>query len=105
MSELALEFRTRIGQKDMDEKHLVSCVFSSPESSDESTALYLRHETLPRAEINRLERILAGSRKPGQVILLKIVPLNHVWSVAARDGMTLAALAMYHGMRSNGWEL
>jgi hypothetical protein len=53
-------------------------------------------------QINELKGKLTGLRDHGEKITLKIVPLNQVWKVAARDGKTLAALALYQGLKGEG---
>lgn len=43
-----------------------------------------------------------GLRDEGENITLKLVPLSRAWREGARDGKTLAALALYQGLKGEG---
>jgi ADP-sugar diphosphatase len=45
---------------------------------------------------------LTGLRKDGEKITLKLVPLKDLWKEGARDGKTLAAWALYEGLKKEG---
>lgn len=85
-----------------DEPHLQQAIYPSPGGSDEFIPVFLVRKSLPRQEIQNLKGRLTGLRDHGEKITLKIVPLRNVWKVAARDGKTLAALTLYHGLKSEG---
>ncbi|EXJ80509.1 hypothetical protein A1O1_08654 [Capronia coronata CBS 617.96] len=87
---------------DADEPHLQAAVYPSPGGSDEFIPIFLVRKRLPRAEIDQLKGKLTGLRDDGEKITLKIVRLDEVWKVAGRDGKTLAALALYAGLKGEG---
>jgi 8-oxo-dGTP pyrophosphatase MutT (NUDIX family) len=87
---------------DVDEPHLQHAIYPSPGGSDEFIPVFLVRKSLPRQEIQDLKGRLTGLRDHGEKITLTIVPLKDVWKVAARDGKTLAALTLYHGLKSEG---
>jgi ADP-sugar diphosphatase len=41
-------------------------------------------------------------RDEGEKITLKLCRLDELWKVGARDGKTLAALALYEGLKREG---
>ncbi|EXJ79698.1 hypothetical protein A1O3_07980 [Capronia epimyces CBS 606.96] len=114
MSQLAVQAQSRSqldrnqepdpngAENDMDEPHLQAAVYPSPGGSDEFVPIFLVRKRLPRHEIDQLKGKLTGLRDHGEKITLKIVRLDQVWKVAARDGKTLAALALYQGLSGEG---
>jgi len=85
-----------------DEPHLQAAVYPSPGGSDEFIPIFLARKTLPLPEIEELRGKLTGLRDDDEKITLKIVPLGQVWKVAGRDGKTLAAMALYQGLKGEG---
>ena len=45
---------------------------------------------------------MTGLREEGEKITLKLVKMEEVWKVAGRDGKTLAALALWEGLKREG---
>lgn len=84
------------------EPHLQQAIYPSPGGSDEFIPIFLARKSMSRQQIDELKGKLKGLRDHGEKITLKIVPLNQVWKVAARDGKTLAALALYQGLKGEG---
>lgn len=84
------------------EAHLQRGVYPSPGGSDEYIAIFLARKRLPRRDLDGLRGKLTGLRDEGENITLKIVPLKEVWRHGARDGKTLAAIALYEGLRREG---
>lgn len=89
-------------QDDESDERLQAAMYPSPGGSDEFIPLFLARKTLTHAEIEELKGKLTGLREHGEKITLKIVRLEDVWRVAWRDGKTLAALALYHGLKQDG---
>jgi 8-oxo-dGTP pyrophosphatase MutT (NUDIX family) len=87
---------------DQVEPHLQQAIYPSPGASDEFIPIFLARKSMSHQQINELKGKLTGLRDHGEKITLKIVPLNQVWKVAARDGKTLAALALYQGLKGEG---
>ncbi|WEW56641.1 hypothetical protein PRK78_002089 [Emydomyces testavorans] len=77
-------------------------VYPSPGGSDEFIPLFLCHKRMDRSEIEKLQGQLTGLRKEGEKITLKLVPLEELWKVGVRDGKTLAAWALYQGLKGEG---
>jgi 8-oxo-dGTP pyrophosphatase MutT (NUDIX family) len=84
------------------EEQLQSAMYPSPGGSDEFMPIFLARKSLPTRAIDELKGKLTGLRDHGEKITLKIVPLHEVWKVAWRDGKTLAAMALYEGLRAEG---
>ncbi|KIW96863.1 uncharacterized protein Z519_02254 [Cladophialophora bantiana CBS 173.52] len=89
-------------QEDTPEEQLQSAIYPSPGGSDEFIPIFLARKTLPRPQIETLKGKLTGLRDHGEKITLRIVRLNEVWKVAWRDGKTLAAMALYEGLKGEG---
>jgi 8-oxo-dGTP pyrophosphatase MutT (NUDIX family) len=84
------------------EEQLQNAMYPSPGGSDEFMPIFLARKSLPTRAIDELKGKLTGLRDHGEKITLKIVPLHEVWKVAWRDGKTLAAMALYEGLRAEG---
>lgn len=76
--------------------------FSSPGGCDEYIPLFLYQKRLPRSELEEFRGKLTGLREEGEKITLKVIKLHDLWKEGARDGKTLAALALYEGLRREG---
>ncbi|KAF7118773.1 hypothetical protein CNMCM5793_008398 [Aspergillus hiratsukae] len=85
-----------------DGETLQRAVYPSPGGSDEFIPLFLCQKRMPRKEIENLQGRLTGLRQHGEKITLKIVPLRDLWKEALRDGKTLAAWALYNGLKQDG---
>ncbi|KIW47294.1 uncharacterized protein PV06_00006 [Exophiala oligosperma] len=89
-------------ESDNDNNHLQEAIYPSPGACDEFIPIFLARRSMPRDEIESLRGKLTGLRDQGEKITLKVVPLSEVWKVAARDGKTLAAMALYQGLKAEG---
>ncbi|OAP56865.1 hypothetical protein AYL99_08977 [Fonsecaea erecta] len=85
-----------------EEEQLQAAIYPSPGGSDEFIPIFLARKTLPRAQIEALKGKLTGLRDHGEKITLRIVRIHEVWKVAWRDGKTLAAMALYQGLKGEG---
>jgi ADP-sugar diphosphatase len=85
-----------------DEEQLQKAIYPSPGGSDEFIPLFLCQKRMPRQEIDALQGRLTGLRQHGEKITLKVIPLEDLWKVGVRDGKTLAAWALYRGLRGEG---
>jgi 8-oxo-dGTP pyrophosphatase MutT (NUDIX family) len=81
---------------------LQKAVYPSAGGSDEFIPLFLCQKRMPRKEIEELQGKLTGLRDHGEKITLKVVPLENLWKEGLRDGKTLAAWALYKGLKEEG---
>ncbi|KAE8144371.1 hypothetical protein BDV25DRAFT_145688 [Aspergillus avenaceus] len=81
---------------------LQNAVYPSAGGSDEFIPLFLYQKRMPRKDIESLQGRLTGLRQDGEKITLKIVPLKDLWRTGLRDGKTLAAWALYKGLKEEG---
>ena len=84
------------------EEGLQEAVYASPGGSDEFIPIFLVRKSMKKEEIEGLKGKLTGLREHGEKITLKIVKLSEVWREGARDGKTLASLALYEGLKREG---
>jgi len=84
------------------EENLQDGVYPSPGGSDEFIPLFLCQKRMPRGDIQNLQGRLTGLRHEGEKISLKLVPLEQLWKEGVRDGKTLAAWALYSGLKQEG---
>ncbi|KAL5356600.1 hypothetical protein BJX96DRAFT_171762 [Aspergillus floccosus] len=89
-------------RRDGEEETLQDAVYPSAGGSDEFIPIFLCQKRMPREEIEALQGRLTGLRQHGEKITLKVVPLRELWREGARDGKTLAAWALYTGLRGEG---
>ncbi|KAL5002841.1 hypothetical protein BDV10DRAFT_85901 [Aspergillus recurvatus] len=82
-----------------DGETLQKAVYPSPGGSDEFIPLFLCDKRMPRKDIKALQGRLTGLRPHGEKITLKVVPLKDLWKEGIRDGKTLAAWALYTGLK------
>lgn len=85
-----------------DEVHLQHATYPSPGGCDEFIPIFLVRKELHQTEIDALKGKLTGLRDHGEKITLKICKLSDLWKVAAGDGKTLAAIALYEGLKREG---
>lgn len=85
-----------------DGETLQKAVYPSPGGSDEFVPFFLCQKRMPRADIEGLQGRLSGLRQEGEKITLKVVPLESLWKEGLRDGKTLAAWALYKGLKQEG---
>ncbi|KAL4800195.1 hypothetical protein BDV19DRAFT_384556 [Aspergillus venezuelensis] len=82
-----------------DGETLQKAVYPSPGGSDEFIPLFLCEKRMPRKDIEALQGKLTGLRDNGEKITLKTAPLKDLWKEGIRDGKTLAAWAIYMGLK------
>ncbi|OOQ85750.1 putative NUDIX family hydrolase [Penicillium brasilianum] len=81
---------------------LQKAMYPSAGGSDEFIPLFLCQKRMPRRNIEELQGKLTGLRDHGEKITLKVVPLEDLWKEGLRDGKTLAAWALYKGLKEAG---
>jgi ADP-sugar diphosphatase len=81
------------------QENLQDAVYPSPGGSDEFIPIFLSRKRMSRTEIEGLKGKLTGLRDRGEKIALRICRLDDPWKMCARDGKTLAAVALYEGLR------
>ena len=87
---------------DLDEEHLQAGVYPSPGGCDEFIPIFLWQKRIPRNQMQKWRGKLTGLRDEGEKITLTLCPLDQLWRRAGRDAKSLAAWALYHGLRSEG---
>lgn len=85
-----------------EEQFLQKAVYPSPGGSDEFIPVFLCQKRMSRKEIEAMQGRLTGNRNEREKITLKIVRLEDLWKEGFRDGKTLAAWALYDGLRREG---
>jgi len=83
-------------------ERLQKATYPSPGGSDEFIPLFLWQKRVQRDTLQEWQGKLTGLREEGEKITLKLVPLKELWREGARDGKTLAAWALYEGLRREG---
>jgi len=87
---------------DKGQEQLQDAVYPSPGGSDEFIPIFVSRKKLARAEIEKMKGKLTGLREAGEKITLRICRLDELWKVGARDGKTMAAVALYEGLKREG---
>ena len=77
-------------------------VYASPGGCDEFMPIFLYEKRMSRGELEGFQGKLTGLRVEGERITLKVVKLEDLWKEGARDGKTLAAWALYQGLKREG---
>jgi ADP-sugar diphosphatase len=95
MSELAVS-------DDIGSESVQNAVYPSPGACDEFIPIFLCQKRLTRRHMEWLKGKATGLRDEGENITLKLVPLSRAWREGASDGKTLAALALYQGLKGEG---
>jgi ADP-sugar diphosphatase len=83
----------------MNKEELQVAVYPGPGGSDEFIAVFLLRKRMSRNEIEGLKGKLTGLRGRSEKITLRLCRLDELWKIGARDGKTLAAVALYEGLR------
>lgn len=100
LTELALQ---RSPQRPSEnEEELQDGLYPSPGGSDEFISIFLWQKRVPREELDEWRGKLTGLRDEGEKITLMLAKLEDLWKVGARDGKTLAAYALYEGLKRTG---
>ncbi|KAL9638674.1 MAG: hypothetical protein Q9164_001402 [Protoblastenia rupestris] len=100
LTELAIS--APLSEDSSEEEHLQRAVYPSPGGSDEFIPLFLWQKRVKRDTLKEWQGKLTGLRDHGEKITLMLCPLEQVWRVAGRDAKTLAAWALYQGLRGEG---
>ncbi|KAK0737385.1 hypothetical protein B0T21DRAFT_410838 [Apiosordaria backusii] len=77
-------------------------VYPSPGACDEFIPVFMHERRVPRRQLNEWEGRLTGLREHGERISLRLVKMRDLWRVGGRDGKTLAAVALWEGLRREG---
>ena len=104
LTELALQIPSSSDHENASEEgeKLQQAVYPSPGGSDEFIPIFLWQKRLPLEKIREFEGRLTGLREGGEKITLRIVRLEELWRIGARDAKTLAGWALYEGLRREG---
>lgn len=102
MTKLAIGSRSTAEGETLEESHLQQAIYPSPGGCDEFMPIFLARKKMSREEIGDLQGKLTGLRNHGEKITLRICKVMDLWKIGARDGKTLAALALYEGLRREG---
>ncbi|KAH3942422.1 hypothetical protein HBI56_175970 [Parastagonospora nodorum] len=84
------------------QENIEAAMYPSPGACDEFIPLFLCQKQLSRKHMEWLKGKATGLRDEGENITLKLVPLDKAWKEGSRDGKTLAALALYQGLKGEG---
>lgn len=82
--------------------HMRKSMYLSPGGSDEFMPILVWVKRMSRPDIMRLKGRLTGLREEGEMITLKLVRYEDLWREGARDAKTLAAWALYEGLKREG---
>jgi ADP-sugar diphosphatase len=94
---------SEIGLEGVEPSDLVEeAMYPSPGTCDEYISLLLCQKRVTRKHMEWLKGKATGRKYDGGIISLKLVPLNKAWKEGGRDGKTLAALALYQGLKGEG---
>ena len=85
-----------------NEENLQQGVYPSPGGCDEFIPIFLWQKRIPREQLKEWQGKLTGLRNEGEKITLKLTRLEELWKSGGRDGKTLAAWALYEGLRREG---
>lgn len=98
LTALALEY----GPPSADGEQLHRATYPSAGGSDEFIPIFLHQKRIPRQQLKEWQGKLTGLRDHGEKITLKVVRLEELWREGGRDGKTLAAWALYEGLKREG---
>ncbi|KAK1837078.1 putative nudix domain-protein [Podospora conica] len=93
---------TDLAAEENGEEGLPRGMYPSPGACDEYIGLYAYERSVPREELAGWTGRLTGLREEGERITLRLVRMEEVWKVAGRDGKTLAAVALWEGLKREG---
>ncbi|KAK0671181.1 putative hydrolase [Cercophora samala] len=77
-------------------------VYPSPGACDEFIPIFMHERRVSRETLKEWEGKLTGLREHGERISLRLVKMGDLWRVGGRDGKTLAAVALWEGLRREG---
>jgi 8-oxo-dGTP pyrophosphatase MutT (NUDIX family) len=81
---------------------LPNAVYPSPGGCDEYIPIYMHERRVPKEQLGEWTGRLTGLREHGEKITLKLVRMKDLWREGARDAKSLAALALWEGLRRQG---
>ncbi|KAK3996394.1 NUDIX family hydrolase [Cladorrhinum sp. PSN332] len=81
---------------------LASAVYPSPGACDEFIPIFMHERRVPRSQLKEWTGKLTGLREHGERITLKLVRMQDLWKEGGRDAKTLAAVALWEGLRREG---
>ncbi|KAH6664946.1 putative NUDIX family hydrolase [Halenospora varia] len=94
---------TKLAMEDSpNPENLAQAMYPSPGGSDEFIALFLWEKKMERLEIEALKEKLTGDRLQGEMIKLRLINYEDLWKLAARDGKTMVAWALYESLKRAG---
>ncbi|KAF2248256.1 hypothetical protein BU26DRAFT_605755 [Trematosphaeria pertusa] len=85
-------------------ENLHNAMYPSMGACDEFLPLYLCQKRVPRGKLQALQGRATGLRDEGEMITLKLVPLDELCVHGGRDGKALSAYAFYQYHRSKNPE-
>jgi len=91
-----------LAPRDQAQEELASAVYPSPGACDEFIPIFMHERRVPREQLKEWTGKLTGLRDHGERITLKLVKMQDLWREGGRDGKTLAAVALWEGLRREG---
>lgn len=85
-----------------ESRHLERAMYPSPGGCDEFIRLYLWEKEMDRQEIEDLKGRLTGLRTQKEMIEIRLCRYEELWREGTRDAKTLAAWALYEGLKRAG---
>lgn len=77
-------------------------MYPSAGGCDEYIKIFAHEKRVPRSQLQEWQGKLTGLRDEGEMITLKVVPLEDLWLEGGMDSKALAALTMYTQLKR--WE-
>jgi ADP-sugar diphosphatase len=84
---------------------LQAAMYPTPGGSDEFIKIFLWEKEMEPHEIEEMKDKLTGERAKGEKITVRLCDYEDLWKEGARDAKTLAAWALYEGLRREGLKL
>lgn len=78
---------------------LHNAMYPSPGGCDEYIALFLWEKVLNRQLMEQIKGRLSGLRSQSEMIRIRLIKYEDLWSYGARDAKTLAAWALYESLK------
>ncbi|KAK3396000.1 hypothetical protein B0T20DRAFT_257887 [Sordaria brevicollis] len=82
--------------------NLPQAMYPSAGGCDEYIPIYMHERRVPRDTLNDWSGRLTGLREHGEKITLKLIKMQDLWREGARDAKSLAAVALWEGLRREG---
>lgn len=82
--------------------NLPQAMYPSAGGCDEYIPIYMHERRVPRETLNDWTGRLTGLREHGEKITLKLIKMQDLWREGARDAKSLAAVALWEGLRREG---